>query len=746
MSFVSARYDSAMPSASSRTDRRSRCFKGQDLTGANFSGMDIHGVNFAHANLTGANFSGAQAGLSRCWLVGLGVGVICLAFIAGYIFGYAGVFITYAGQLQAALAEDVLGGLAATVIPLLILVAFGGVMVSQGLGTALGVGGATATVGLVLLDSLFGEYEAGSNAEVVFGFLIARPVMVLGSIGGIVLGAISMAVVRAVAARIVPLMLMGIAAVLGVLAGGKECVGTESTPTLLDYGFMGLVILAMVGLSGYISWYARQGNPKYALVQRATIALSTLGGTSFRGTNLTNANFSQATLTSADFRRSLLTRTNWFQAQKLDQARLDGTYLADASIRDLVVTKNGHEQTFDRQALRHLNLQDANLTDASFVGADLSGANLQRADLSRANLTQAQLYRTNLTEATLTGAYIQDWAISIDTELAQVKCEYIYMRQPTKADPDPCRKPDNRHETFGEGDFTEFISPILKTLDLYQQQGIDMRDVAHTSKSLDLFHNGGLDPSAAAIALKQLADKFPEAGLEVVALEGRGHEKVRLQARVRGEADRSQLSEAYFEQYQQIESMAYGDIQALMRGIAEKDERIRSLESMVMNALDQDKYYVEKVYNLGDTVTEKTSSINIQAEGDIGNVSGIVGGDVSGVLNQGEIGGNVAHHSTQSSNQTPQPQEPGLNNWLQDLQAAIEAEPDLDSEDKAEALEQITILTQVSQSPQTAESAKAGKTALKILKGTIAVLPPTSQLIQDSRQLFTEIERLLLLH
>ena len=80
------------------------------------------------------------------------------------------------------------------------------------------------------------------------------------------------------------------------------------------------------------------------------------------------------------------------------------------------------------------------------------------------------------------------------------------MRLPTKDDPDPCRKPDNRQETFKPGDFADFISPIIKTLDLYQTQNIDPRQVAHKFKTLDLFHYEGIDPTAAAIAVTQVGE------------------------------------------------------------------------------------------------------------------------------------------------------------------------------------------------------------------------------------------------
>ncbi|AUB36881.1 putative protein YjbI, containings pentapeptide repeats [Nostoc flagelliforme CCNUN1] len=64
----------------------------------------------------------------------------------------------------------------------------------------------------------------------------------------------------------------------------------------------------------------------------------------------------------------------------------------------------------------------------------------------RAKLVQTQLDRTNFTGATLTGAYIQDWGITTDTKLDGVRCEYVYMRLPTKENPDPLRKPDNNSQ------------------------------------------------------------------------------------------------------------------------------------------------------------------------------------------------------------------------------------------------------------------------------------------------------------
>lgn len=56
------------------------------------------------------------------------------------------------------------------------------------------------------------------------------------------------------------------------------------------------------------------------------------------------------------------------------------------------------------------------------------------------------------------------------------------MRSPTLDDPNPRRKkPDNWKETFADGNFADFIKPIVDTLDLYHHSDVDPRAIAHSS-------------------------------------------------------------------------------------------------------------------------------------------------------------------------------------------------------------------------------------------------------------------------
>jgi uncharacterized protein YjbI with pentapeptide repeats len=240
----------------------------------------------------------------------------------------------------------------------------------------------------------------------------------------------------------------------------------------------------------------------------------------------------------------------------------------------------GQAQNFDRQPLRGINLQGANLADASFITADLSLANLQDADLSRAKLVQTQLDEADLTGATLTGAYIEDWGITSHTKLHGVRCEYVFMRLPTKEDPNPRRKPDN-------------------------------------------WNNQDVDPRAIAISFKQLAENHPEAELEIVAMEKRGGNKFLLRAATAPNANHSKLNAEYFATYNEIKALAERELQALLQ---EKDNRIRSLETMISTALQRPSFYIETYQNQGDTMPEAPKNeYNFH-------------GSVGSVANQGNIG------------------------------------------------------------------------------------------------------------
>ncbi|PHM06045.1 pentapeptide repeat-containing protein [Nostoc sp. 'Peltigera malacea cyanobiont' DB3992] len=450
-----------------------------------------------------------------------------------------------------------------------------------------------------------------------------------------------------------------------------------------------------------------KGDQKHSLIRNIAIAFAATGGTSFRGADLTNANFTQATLKSTDFRKAILICSCWHQAKMLDRVRPGSTYLQSSQVGQLLVTGQGQDKNFDREKLRGVNLKEANLADASFIGTDLSEANLQNADLSRAKLKQTQLDGTNLTGATLTGAYIEDWGITNTTKLDGVSCEYVFMRLPTKVDPDPLRKPDNKQEVFADGDFANFIQPIFDTLDLY--------------------HNQGVDPRAVAIAFKNLAENHPEAELEIVAMEKRGDDKILLRAKTAAGSDKSQLSAEYFDDYNQLKALSQS--QQLL--LVEKDKRIISLENMVDTALKQSKFYTQ-----GDTNMSDISGINIQGSS---NVSGIAGG--SSVANLGTISGNVSIALNELPD-SPEADKPGIKELLTQLHEAISQSSDLPETDKADALLQVEALAEAAKNPQESTKQKTAKNAIIMLKGLFSGLPAIASLVEAANKLLPAIAKL----
>nr|WP_287357665.1 pentapeptide repeat-containing protein [Moorena sp. SIO3B2] len=329
-----------------------------------------------------------------------------------------------------------------------------------------------------------------------------------------------------------------------------------------------------------------------------------------------------------------LTRTRFNNTRKLDQAKVGETYLKNPDVRQLVVTGEGKEKNFDHGNLRGVNLARANLVGANFIGADLSEANLQDVDLSRAKLVQTQLDATDFTGATLTGAFIEDWGITNQTKFNGVRCEYVFMRLPTKEDPEPWRKPDNKNEVFKDGEFGDFIKPIVDTLDLY--------------------HNQDVDPRAIAISFKQLAEKNPEAELSIAGMEVKGEDKFLLRAQTAREANKSELSAEYFEIYNQLKALAENQFQDLM---AEKDSRIISLETMVNTALKKPKYYTSTQVEQVGIMTNNPGGFSVggSVDGNINNVQGNNNRTIKADNNQGVIGDNNQVTQSQGTASTEEP-------------------------------------------------------------------------------------------
>jgi len=589
-------------------------FHGKDLAGANFSYADIRGANFTNANLKGANFSYAQAGLQHNWAILLVLMSCLVSGLAGFFWAFNGYLVSLIFD-SSSLKNQISGWTA-----LIVLVSFSLIVISRGIEAKAFTRAVTFAGVVAGALTLVGAFAAA----VAIGFAVA------GAVSFAVAGAFAVAFAIAFTAAF-------------VIAG---------TFTFTFAGaFAGFFAIAGTLLSIYIARKAMKGSKKYSWIRNLAIVFSAIGGTSFRGADLTDVDFTAAMLKSADFRNTILTNTRWHQAKMLDHVRPGSTYLQTKQVRQLLVTGQGQEKNFDGQNLRGINLQKANLANASFIGTDLREANLQAAYLSGAKLKHTQLDATDLTDANLTGAYIEDWRITKETKLYEVKCEYVFMHLPTTANPDPLRKPDNREEVFADGEFGDFIQQTFDTIDLY--------------------HNQNINPGAIAIAFTNLAANHPDAQLEVVAMEKRGKNTFLLRVKTAENIDKSPLSAEYFADYNYLRTLQRS--QQLL--IINEDSAIQDLENIIRGVIQKSKFSLQANNRVTDI-----SSIKIQNSKNFSEIDPGKSVDNLGIISQ--------------LSDTPEADKPDIKELLTQLQEAISKSPDLSEKDKAKALEQIKGLTQ----------------------------------------------------
>jgi uncharacterized protein YjbI with pentapeptide repeats len=388
---------------------RGRSFKDRkDLIGANFSYADIRGTDFTNAVLVKANFSQAQAGREGNWAIILFIGALLLSTLSGLASAYVGAVISTA--LLSQNPREILAGVVIAITLILFVV----VAIRQGLVQAFAVLAAAATIAVALLAVVGSETQV---AATIIATVLAVVIAMVASAAGAGVGSGS-AVVVAAASSVIAGMSIAIQVSKTTAAAGTVAAAIAVA-----------VAMSASGLSALASWQALTGDKRYGFLRKLIINLVVLGGTSFRGADLTDADFTQATLESTNLKQAKLTRTCWFQVKKLDLASVSRTYLTHERVRQLVITGEGQHQKFDHLDMRGVNLRGANLTGASFVETDLSEANLQSANLSKARLKQTHLDGADLIGAYLAGAEIEDWGITPKTKFDKIQYEYLVFKQ-----------------------------------------------------------------------------------------------------------------------------------------------------------------------------------------------------------------------------------------------------------------------------------------------------------------------------
>jgi hypothetical protein len=278
-----------------RQNLRGKCFRGEDLSEADFSGCDIRGTDFSNAILTGVNFTNVTAGLMKRQAMIL----MALLFLTAAMLGFLAGIIGALAEIRVFPVEGAENAAFAWVTPI-VIIAFTFVSLTRTM--AVGFGIFVIAFALATLAAL-----VSSDALPVAGTIAA--VIAVNAIVAGATAAVSALMVTAVLAFRITIALMIAATFVATfslaIALSEAFVPTSSIASAIT------VASIVLPLSGYVGWRTLKGDRKNTITATIAHFLSTKWGTSFRGADLTHADFSRAVLKSTDFSQATLTHTRW---------------------------------------------------------------------------------------------------------------------------------------------------------------------------------------------------------------------------------------------------------------------------------------------------------------------------------------------------------------------------------------------------------------------------------------------------
>ncbi|WP_244913229.1 pentapeptide repeat-containing protein [Phormidesmis priestleyi] len=468
-------------------------------------------------------------------------------------------------------------------------------------------------------------------------------------------------------------------------------------------------------LSAYIAWRALRGDEKFALIRTIGVAFGAIGGTSFCGADLTDADFTKAIIKSTNFnhtrqKQTILHQVCWSNATKLDRARLGTSILANPAVCELLTIRNGYKKSYKNVDLYNANLKGINLECANLEQANLSHAALQQANLNHANLTKTLAVGADFSQAYLTGACLESWNIDHTTKLDRVDCQFVYLLEQPNAIGSRERRPHDPDKVFQPGDFEKLYKKIMDTVQIL------LRD--------------GMNREAFAAAFQELMQKNPDITHEsILAIERKGSDAL-LTLEVAPDADKAKISQDFLKPYEDQVRQLQAKIDHLQQ------LRSADIKDIALELARHPLNVTNQAVGTGTMQETNDSSRNIN----IGNIGGNF--NASGqALNLGDISGNV----TNTINQLPESttEQPGIKELLTELQTAIASDSELSGKGKTNALEQVKTLAEVGQNPEQPEKKSLGEKAMIFLKGTIANLPDTAKLAEASSKLLPLIAKAL---
>jgi uncharacterized protein YjbI with pentapeptide repeats len=456
-----------------RLNLRGMNFQGVNLSGADFSECDLRSTNFHKATLRKTNFTQIKGGLQKKWYLCL----LLISFLASIVIinGYYLFVSLYTAGLLFLLTNQIDDVATKIVLSVLCIDAFSMYLISTLLAKQKGVISSineiletNIIVGIIIgiFSGFFLTFAIVNESNVsipivvlllilgLLSFLFALLLTVGKLVSGVMItfvlsaGAVIVNTAAAVAGNIAA-VISGLIEIFGAMISGfsaimiVRAIADKNTSSGLALEMSEIMVMLAIAFAAffwvYIGWRAWIGDTRDSWMRDIAVAYGSLGGTCFRGADLTDADFTGARLKNTDFREAKLVRTIWKDSIKLDQVRPGKSYLGIKKIRELLLTKkvNPNEKysnlvnldglnlekatligaDFSGSNLSYSNLQGANLSDANLITTNLNDADLKDANLSRAKLVQTQLDNTDLTGAILTGACIEDWGITTPIQI-----------------------------------------------------------------------------------------------------------------------------------------------------------------------------------------------------------------------------------------------------------------------------------------------------------------------------------------
>ena len=363
-------------------------------------------------------------------------------------------------------------------------------------------------------------------------------------------------------------------------------------------------------------------NLKHAKLFRANLRYSNLEGANLEDTklfrvSLKSANLRYANLKSVNLERGYLKIANLEGANlkysNLKYANLEGANLKYSNLKSVNLESanlksiNLESAKLDRPSLEYAILKGAKLENINLSGADLegfkfSGFNLSGFDffgtvLFGVNLKRVQALATNFEGATLTGACIEDWNINSRTNLQNVKCDYIYLKEIYSEEQDKWifadRVPHDSDKIFAPGEFTKRYQKILETVNLYFGEGIDWQVFLHSFQKLQEEEK------------IKIADGEREIPI-VQGIENTGDGSFVIKIGVSPDTDKGEIEKSFWQKYQPM--------------LEAKDKEIKFLHEEIRYKRIENT----KLMGIVETMAEKDNS-NYEIKGNYYNQSGNIG-------------------------------------------------------------------------------------------------------------------------